>query len=58
MGDDKKVVEPKYDVKLVDKKITQLETFLFHSDAAIKDSNATTTVEIDYDADKLLSPIE
>lgn len=57
-GAKEKVVEPKYDVKLVDKKITELEKFLFKADALIKQSNALTTVEIEADIDVLLSPLE
>jgi len=54
---DKKVVEPQYDVKLVDKKITELETWLFKADAAIKQSNAKTEINIETDTDKLLAPL-
>lgn len=57
-GSDKKVVEPQYDVKAVDKKITELETFLFKADASIKQANATTEVKIVADVDKLLEPLQ
>jgi hypothetical protein len=53
-----RVVEPKYDVKLVDKKIMELENFLFRTDAAIKQANAITKVDVKVDVDALLSPIE
>jgi len=52
-----KIIEPQYDVKSVDKKITELETFLFKADAAIKQSNAITHVNIIVDVDKLLEPL-
>jgi len=58
-GSDKKTdTEPQYDVKAVDKKITELELFLFKADAKIKQSNAVTKIEIDADVDSLLSPLE
>ena len=47
-----------YDVKVVDKKITELENFLFRAGAAIKQANATTIVGIDVNADDLLAPLE
>jgi hypothetical protein len=57
-NEDKKVVEPMYDVKEVDKKITKLERFLMDSDFSVKESNAKTKVEINVDVDDLLSPIQ
>jgi len=57
-GSDNKVVEPQYDVKAVDVKITHLETFLFKADAAIKKSNAVTIIDLDYSVDDLLSPLQ
>ena len=53
-----KVVEPTYDVKLVDKKIVELQRFLLDSDTVIKKSNAVTEVEIEYSVDKLLEPLQ
>jgi hypothetical protein len=53
-----KVIEPKYDVKLVDKKITELEAFMFEVDSRIKESNATTTVDLEFDVSKLLESIQ
>lgn len=55
--DEKKVVEPQYDVKAVDRKVVELEIWLMRADSAIKSSNATTRIEVDFDADKLLAPI-
>lgn len=56
--DNQKVVEPQYDVKLVDRKVTELEKALMKMDAAIKKSNAIVSIAIDFDADKLLDPIQ
>ena len=53
-----KEVEPQYDVKALDKKITELETWLFKADAAIKQSNAATQVDVEANVDELLKPIE
>lgn len=50
--------EPHYDVKVIDKKITELETWLFKADAAIKQSNAVTQVDVEVNVDELLKPIE
>lgn len=54
---EKRVIEPLYDVKAVDKKITDLEMFLLKSDSKIKTSNAVTKINIDFDTEKLLEPI-
>ena len=52
-------IEPQYDVKAVDKKITELEMFLYKLDAGIKQANAKTEIEgIDIDVDKLLEPLQ
>lgn len=48
----------KYDVKLVDKKIVQLELFLFKLESAIKQANAITKLDIVADVDTLLAPLE
>lgn len=57
-GSPEKVVEPTYDVRKVDQKIIELQTFLFHVDAAIKKSNAVTEIEIEYNLGELLKPLE
>lgn len=54
----RKEVTPQYDVKAVDKKIVELETWLFKADAAIKQANAITKVDIDADVEKLLASVE
>jgi len=51
-------IKPQYDPKLLDKKITELELFLFKVDTAIKRANAKAEVDITADMDKLLAPIE
>jgi len=50
-------VVPEYDVKAVDRKVTELETWLFKADSAIKQSNAKTEVSLAVDVDKLLEPL-
>jgi len=58
-SDSDKSVIPQYDVKVVDKKIMQLENFLFRADSKIKNSNARTTIQnLDVDVDELLKPLE
>jgi len=57
-GDSEKSITPTYDVKLLDKKIMELENFLFKSDAAIKQSNAKTLVVLEVNVDALLAPLE
>ena len=56
--ENRKEVEPQYDVKAVDKKVTSLENWLFKADAAIKQSNAMTVVDVEVDVDDLLKPLE
>lgn len=58
MNQENKVVEPQYDVKAVDKKIVELELFLFKADAAVKQANATTQVNVDANVDVLLAPLQ
>ena len=54
----KTVDEPQYDVKLVDKKVVELETFLFKVDAQIKQANAKTEIELTANVDKLLESLQ
>lgn len=56
-GETDKTSEPQYDVKAVDKKVAELELFLYKADAAIKQSNAITKIEIVADVDKLLESL-
>lgn len=55
--EEKKVFQPEYNVKEVDRKIVELERFLYESDAKVKASNAVTEVDIEVDVDRLLSSI-
>jgi len=57
-GAAEKVVEPQYDVKLLDKQIAYLDKFLFLADSKIKTTNAKTVIDMNYDLDALLSPID
>lgn len=55
--DDQTVEEPLYDVAEVDKKIVEIENFLFLADGKIKMINAKTVVDMDIDVDNLLAPV-
>lgn len=57
-SDSNTVTEPQYDVKAVDRKVMELENFLFRADSKIKTANARTTVDLDVDVDQLLQPLE
>lgn len=48
----------KYDIKLVDKKVVELEIFLFKLDSKIKQANAMTKIDLEANIDALLSPLE
>jgi hypothetical protein len=61
MGDEqerRKEITPNYDVKLVDKKITELENFLFLADSTVKASNASTSISLDISVNNLLEPLQ
>jgi len=49
--------EPQYDPKALDAKISQLRNHLFKSKSAIKQANASTTVDLDVDVDLLLGSL-
>lgn len=51
-------VTVKYDIKALDKKVVELELFLFKIDSKIKQANAMTKIDLDADVDKLLSPLD
>lgn len=51
-------VIPKFDVKIVDKKIMELENFLFRADSKIKIVNSKTVVDYEVDVEKLLNPLD
>ena len=58
-GSENKVKEPQYDVKAVDVKVAGLEALLFAIDAAIKDSNAVTKIEVEgFDINKVFEPLK
>ena len=48
---------PQYDPIKVDAKITELKNFLFRSEAAIKQANAKTEVDLVVDVDSLLAAL-
>jgi hypothetical protein len=50
-------ITPQYNLVEIDKKISEMEKFLFRSDSKIKTANATLRVELDVDVDSLLAPI-
>jgi hypothetical protein len=54
---DKRVIEPLYDVKELDKRCVELENFLLMVETKIKQSNAVTVIEVDSDVKSLLAPI-
>ena len=56
-GEQDKVEEPTYDIKLIDKKITAINRALFRIDATVKESNAKTRVTIDVNYDDLTSEL-
>ncbi len=51
-------IKVKFDIKVVDRKVVELELFLFKLDAKIKQANAVTKIDIEPDVDKLLAPLE
>lgn len=57
-GTQERVVDPQYDVKLVDKKCVEIENFLLMVDTKIKQSNAVTSITTDTDAQSLMTPLE
>jgi len=57
-GSSNKETTPMYDVKTVDKQIVMLENFLMEADSKIKESNALTKVELEFDKEKLFASLE
>ena len=51
-------VEPQYDTKLIDRRVTEIQNAELMIDAAIKQANATTTLNVNVDVEKLLSPMD
>jgi len=58
MTTSEKIVEPQYNVKLVDTKIVELQNFLFLADSKIKTINARTEVDFEINVSDLLSPLQ
>lgn len=56
--DRNEVVEPTYDIKVVDKRIVAINNAMFKIDQAVKESNAKTDVGIHLDFDALMSEID
>jgi hypothetical protein len=57
-GNEKTGTEPTYDIKKVDKKLSDINKALFKLDSGIKETNAKTSMKIDIDFDALMSKIE
>lgn len=56
-NDNKRVVDPQYDVKAVDRKIVELQNFLLNTESKIKQSNAIIMIEVEADINNLLAPL-
>lgn len=56
-GADRTEITPQYDLKELDKRVVELENFIYFLDSSIKQSNAVTLVEIDADVQTLLAPL-
>lgn len=54
----RKEIEPQFDVKIVDRKVVELENFLFLADSAVKTSNAITKLDFEISVEELLKPLE
>lgn len=54
----KKKREPQFSVIQVDRKISELNLWLFQANSAIKQANAVTEIGLDVDVEKLLAPLE
>ena len=52
------VSDPQYDTKLIDRRVTEIQNAELSIDAAIKQANAATTLNVNVDVEKLLSPME
>ena len=51
-------VDPQYDTKILDRRITEIQNANMAIDAAIKQSNAMIFLGVNVDVEKLLSPME
>ena len=50
--------DPQYDTKVIDRRVTEIQNAELAIDSAIKQSNATITLNLIVDVEKLLSPME
>lgn len=50
--------EPQYDAKVIDRKIVELQNFIFLADAKIKQANAKTEIDLNIDVGTLLASLE
>lgn len=56
--DREEIIEPTYDIKDVDKKVSELQVAIFRIDRSIKEANALTKVEINVDYESLMQPLQ
>lgn len=49
--------KPEYDVKVIDKKITELQNWKYQLEAKIKTTNAYTEMNLEIPVDELLAPL-
>lgn len=57
-GDRVQTTEPKYDVKVLDKRVVEIQNALFQIEQAIKQANALTDINIDVDLTVLMRPLD
>lgn len=57
-GDRVQTTEPKYDVKVLDKRVVEIQNALFQIEQAIKQANALTNIDIDVDLTILMRPLD
>ena len=53
-----KIIEPVYDMKILDKKCTEIENALLEMETAIKQSNAMVKISVEADIKSLLAPLQ
>jgi len=51
-------ITPQYDIRKLDRKALLLQQAIYEIDAMVKESNASTTVELSTSIDELLTPLE
>lgn len=57
-GDRVQTTEPKYDVKVLDKRVVEIQNALFQIEQTIKQANALTDINIDVDLTVLMRPLD